>query len=289
MFILANQLSVVKFPKFFSIWFVALITAIVMIANELQVRRLGEEVVVQSGQAVYAPYIIFPYRLAIVALGVIVSYSWTLFPYPLAEHSELREEVAKSMYILGNFSKCIQQTIRARLHGISGDHNDISSPGFHLQTARRRIFRKYQSMSTSAKRYYGFLDWEFSLGGRFPKATYGEILPILERISSYLTLSGYLSGALQQQGPGKSHWWVANQDDTLQAHLTPGGVTTRMIILHSALSRAHPMPPRMKDLEIPDLNTFLTREVPAEEGFAAAALIHTVNWYLVRDVNRLTQ
>lgn len=260
-----------------------------MIANELQVRRLGEEVVLKSGQAVYTPYIIFPYRLAIVALGVIVSYAWTLFPYPLSEHSELREEVAKTMYILGNFSKCIQQTIRARIHGITGDDSDTNGPGFHLQTARRRIFRKYQSMSTSAKQYYGFLDWEFSLGGRFPKATYGEILPILERISSYLTLSGYLSKALQQQGPGKSCWWAADPDDTLQAHLTPAGVTTRMIILHSALSRAHPMPPRMKDLEIPDLNAFLTRKVPTEEGFAPAALIHTVNWYLIRDVNRLTQ
>lgn len=259
-----------------------------MIANELQVRRLGEQKVSKSGQAVYAPYIIFPYRLGVVALGVVVAYFWTLFPYPLSEHSELREEVAKSMYILANFSKCVQQTIHARLHSISGDIDDKTSPGFHLQTARRRIFRKYQTMSTSAQKYYGFLDWEFSLGGRFPKKTYGEILPILERISSYLTLSGYLSRALQR-APAKSFQGIADQNDRFQDHLTPGGVTTRLIILHSALSRAHPMPPRMKNLEIPNLNEFLTSDVPTEEGFAAAALIHTVNWYLIRDVNRLTQ
>ncbi|EYE94810.1 uncharacterized protein EURHEDRAFT_479275 [Aspergillus ruber CBS 135680] len=275
----------IKFPKFFSVWFVALITAIVMIANELQVRQLGAEIVSKSGQAVYAPYIIFPYRLAIVALGVVVAYFWTLFPYPLSEHSELREEVAKSMYILANFSQSTQQTILARLHGTSGDLNDKTSPGFHLQTARRRIFRKYQTMSTSAKTYYSFLDWEFSLGGRFPKKTYGEILAILERVSSYLTLSGYVSLALERTPT----WWAADQNDTAQAHLTPGGVTTRMIILHSALSRVHPLPPQMRELEIPNLNELLTRDVPTEEGFAAAALIHTVNWYLIRDVNRLTQ
>jgi len=281
---------VIKFPKFFSVWFVALITTIVMIANELQVRQLGAETVSKSGQAVYAPYIIFPYRLAIVTLGVVVAYFWTLFPYPLSEHSELREEVAKSMYILANFSKCTQQTILARLHGISGDLDDKTSPGFHLQAARRRIFRKYQTMSTSAKTYYTFLDWEFSLGGRFPKETYGEILAILERVSSYLTLSGYVSLALERPPTSTpSCWWAADQNDTAQAHLTPGGVTTRMIILHSALSRVHPLPPQMRELEIPNLNELLTRDVPSEEGFAAAALIHTVNWYLIRDVNRLTQ
>lgn len=269
-------------------WFVALIAAIVMIASELQVRQLGEETVSKSGQAVYPPYTIFPYRLAIVALGVIVAYFWTLFPYPLSEHSELREEVAKSIYILANFSKCIQRTIHARVDGVAGDINDKTSPGFHLQTARRRIFRKFQTMSASAKTYYGFLDWEFSLGGRFPKQTYGEILSILERVSSYLTLSGYVSRALKRP-PAASCWWTDDQNDMTQTHLTPDGVTTRMIILHSALSRAHPLPPHMKELEISNLNEFLTRGVPTEEGFPAVALIHTVNWYLIRDLNRLTQ
>ncbi|RJE27610.1 hypothetical protein PHISCL_00035 [Aspergillus sclerotialis] len=277
-----------KFPKFYSIWLVALIAAIVMIANELQVRQLGEKTVSDSGQAVYAPYVIFPYRLAVVTLGVIVAYFWTLFPYPLSEHSELREEVAKSMYILANLSRCIEQTIHARLRGTSGDADDRNSPVFRLQDTRRRIFRKYQIMSTSAKTYYRFLDWEFSLGGRFPKKTYGEILAILERISSYMTLSGYVSRALKHD-PTAAGWWTADQNDTAEAHLTPGGVTMRMVVLHSALSRAHPLPPRMKELKIPNLNEFLARDIPTEEGFAAAALIHTVNWYLIRDVNRLTQ
>jgi hypothetical protein len=262
-----------------------------MIATDLQVRQLGEETVAESGHAVYPPYIIFPYRLAIVSLGVVVAYFWTLFPFPLSEHAELREEVAKSCYILATFSKCIQQTIHTSLHGVSGALDDPTSPGFHLQATRRRIFRKYQSMAASARTYFGFLDWEFSLGGRFPKGSYSEILAILERASSYMILSGYVSRAFKLKRPAAtaSRWWAAEQNDTAEAHLTPGGVSTRMIILHSALSRAHPLPPQLTDLQIPDLNEFLTRDVPMEEGFAAAALIHTVNWFLVGDVNRLTQ
>ncbi|KAL7908558.1 hypothetical protein GGI35DRAFT_451482 [Trichoderma velutinum] len=278
----------VKFPNLFSIWFVALIASIVMIANELQVRKLGKEAVLQSGQAVYAPYIIFPYRLAVVTLGVITGYFWTIFPYPLSEHSELRENMAKTMYGLACYYMCIQQTVLAHLHGSFGDIKDKTSPGFHLQAARRRIFHKYQALSTSTQTCFQFLDWEFALGGCFPKQTYGEMLSILERLGSYMTLISYVSRELKAPN-ATSYWWANDPTGTAQAHLTPEGVTTRMIILHSALSRAHPLPPELTELEIPHLGEFLTRDVPADEGFAAAALIHSVNWYLIRDVNRLTQ
>ncbi|KAL7917238.1 hypothetical protein ACQKWADRAFT_324807 [Trichoderma austrokoningii] len=278
----------VKFPDFFSIWFVALIASIVMIANELQVRKLGEAAIVQSGQAVYPPYIIFPYRLAVVTLGVLIGYFWTIFPYPLSEHSELRHDMAKAMYGLASYYMCIQQTILARLSGNFGDIGDKTSPGFHLQAARRRIFNKYQTLSTRAKTNFQFLDWEFSLGGRFPKQTYGEMLSILERLASYMTLASYVSRDLKAPD-ATSSWWAHDPTGTAQVHLTPGGVTTRMIILHSALSRAHPLPPELAELRIPHLGDFLTRDVPADERFAAAALIHSVNWYLIRDINRLTE
>lgn len=259
-----------------------------MTANELQVRKLGREAVLKSGEAVYAPYIIFPYRLAVVTLGVITGYFWTIFPYPLSEHSELRENVAKAMYGLARYYMCIQQTILARLRGNFGDLDDKTSPGFHLQAARRHIFHKYQTLSTRAKICFQFLDWEFALGGRFPKQTYSEMLMILDRLGSYMTLASYVSRELKAPNAASS-WWVEDPTGTAQAHLTPEGVMTRMIILHSALSRAHPLPPELKELKIPHLGEFLIRDVPADEGFAAAALIHSVNWYLIRDVNCLTQ
>jgi hypothetical protein len=259
-----------------------------MTANELQDEKLGKEAVMQAGQAVYPPYIIFPYRLAVVTLGVVTGYFWTIFPYPLSEHSELRENVARAMYALARYYMCIQQTVLARLHGNFGDLDDKTSPGFHLQTARRRIFHKYQTLSTRTKTYFQFLNWEFALGGRFPKEIYGEMLSILERLGSYMTLASYVSRDLNAPN-ATSSWWVDDPTGTAQAHLTPKGVATRMIILHSALSRAHPLPPGLTELTIPQLGEFLVRHVPADERFAAAALIHSVNWYLIRDVNRLTQ
>lgn len=103
-----------------------------------------------------------------------------------------------------------------------------------------------------------------------------------------MTLAGYVSRALKRL-PAESTWWTADQTNTAHEHLALDDVSTRLIILHSALSRAHPLPPQLKELQMPDLSDFLSRDVPAEEGFAVTALIHTVNWYMINDINRLTQ
>ncbi|KAJ9254625.1 hypothetical protein DTO207G8_3471 [Paecilomyces variotii] len=278
----------VRFPSFSSIWFVALVAAIVMIATELQDRRLGQEAVSKSGFAVYAPYITFPYRLAVVAVGVLIGYFWTIVPYPLSEHYELRQEVAKSMYMLANFYMCIRQIIFARINGTAGNPSDKTSPAFHLQEARRRVFRQYQTLMSNGKKYFQFLDWEFALGGRFPKRAYSEILLIIERLGGYMTLTGYASRSLNRSS-GPSLWWTADQTGTVESYIALDGIATRLIILHSALAGGHAMPPQLREFGIPDLRDFLSREIPSEEGFAAAALIRSVNWYMTRDLNRLTQ
>ncbi|KAJ5330540.1 hypothetical protein N7476_000323 [Penicillium atrosanguineum] len=278
----------IRFPGFSSIWFVALIAAIVMIASELQDRQLGQETVSKAGLVIYAPYIIFPYRLAVVSVGVFIGYFWTIIPYPLSEHYELRQEVAKSMYMLANFYMCIRQIIVVRIHSTAGNPSEKTSPSFHLQIARRRVFRQYQTLVSSSKKNYQFLDWEFALGGSFPKRVYGEILLIIERLGSYMTLTGYVSHSLNRSS-GSSPWWTTDQTGTVEKFIALDGIATRLIILHSALVGSHALPPELREFEIPDLRDFLSKEIPPEEGFAAAALIRSVNWYMVRDLNRLTQ
>jgi hypothetical protein len=259
-----------------------------MIASELQDRQLGQETVSKAGIVVYEPYIIFPYRLAVVTMGVFIGYFWTIIPYPLSEHYELRQGVAKSMYMLANFYMCIRQEIFARIHGNAGYPHDETSPSFHLQGARRRVFRQYQALVSSGKKNYQFLDWQFALGGSFPKQIYGEILPVIERLGGYMTLKGYLSRSLNHSS-GSSPWWTADQTGTIEKYIALDGIATRLIILHSALIGSHALPPQLRKFEIPDLRDFLSKGIPSEEGFAAAALIRSVNWHMARDLNRLTQ
>ena len=261
-----------KFPRFTSMWFVVLVAAIVMISDPLQIRKLGKATVAAAGQAVYPPYITFPYRLATVSLGVLTGYIWTVFPYPLSEYSELRETVAQEMNLLARYNKSTAQIVLLGLYGAQGD-----SPS-RLQLAHRRNYRKVQALSVTAKAYLHFQDWEFTLGGRFPKDAYGEIISIIDRLGSYMTVTGYVSRGLT---PSTS---LAN---TTASHLTPDGVATRLIVLHSALGRAHPLPPELVDLKITDLAEFLASSV-SEDRFASVALIRSVNWHMIRDVNRLT-
>lgn len=277
-----------SYPTLFSIWFVAFVAAIVMIGIELQNAQLGIEFVEQSGQAVYAPYIIFPYRLAIVSVGVISGYFWTVFPYPISEHAELREDTAQVLYQLSRYYMCIQQTVFARLHRDLGDADDPSSPSARLQSALRRLFLKYRGLSASAKSSFRFLDWEFSLGGRFPKKTYREILSILDRSGSYMALTSYLSK--ESKSPDViAACWAESGSKLPNIDLTPHGIASRIIILHSALGEGHPLPPGLHQLSMAQFSLASVNETSKDEEFAIAALIHNVHWYFIHDINRLTE
>ncbi|KAJ6785522.1 hypothetical protein PWT90_03813 [Aphanocladium album] len=278
----------VRFPALFSIWFVALIAAIVMIGIELQNAKIGTDVVEKSGQTVYAPYIIFPYRLAIVTLGVITGYFWTVFPYPISEHSELRESTAQVLYELSRYYMCIQQTVFARLHRDIGDADDPSSPSARLQSALRRLFLKYRGKSASANQSFQFLDWEFSLGGKFPKKKYREILAILDRSGSYMALTSYLSK--ESKSPDVvAACWAESGTGIPHIDLTPHGIASRIIILHSALGEGHPLPPGLHQLGMSQFFPASVTKSSNDEEFAITALIHNVHWYFIHDVNRLTE
>ncbi|UKZ69586.1 uncharacterized protein TrAtP1_010592 [Trichoderma atroviride] len=115
-----------NFPKLAPATIVAQVAAIVMTSNELQVRQIGSEEVIAQGEAVYPPFIIFPYRLAIVLLGVLIAYFRTIFPYPILEASQLRGDVAKAICKLANYNACMQQLTLGRLYGhvVEDQRND---------------------------------------------------------------------------------------------------------------------------------------------------------------------
>lgn len=240
-----------------------------MIGIELQTAQIGEEVVEQSGQAVYPPYVIFPDRLAVVSLGVITGHIWTVFPYPISEHSELRENTAQVLYELSRYYMCIQQTVFARLHRDIGDADDASSPSARLQSALRRLFLKYRGLSASAKKSFQFLKWEFSLGGRFPKKSYSEILSILDRSGSYVALTSYLSK--ESKSPGViAACWARSGVGIPRIDLTPHGIASRIIILHSALGEGHPLAPGLHQLGMSHLPQIHAGNTSKDDEFATA-------------------
>lgn len=273
-----------RYPQLAPAGFIAFIAAIVMNANELQVRKLGKDQIIADGQAIYPPYIIFPYRLAIVTSGIVVAYFWTLFPKPLPEHTELRKELADAVLNLAVLGTSLSQVMSNRLSASRTPQSDREVD--KLVADRRETLRRHQMLISRIQATMKTITWEFSLGGKFPLEPYRRMVELVSRLGDLLTLTGYVSRALDG---GK----LANASDedghAARQHLAPQGLATRLVVLCSALTNAHPLPPGLSVLKIPDLRHFLDKRIATDECFAVASLVHSANYFIIRDINELTE
>ncbi|EEU33768.1 uncharacterized protein NECHADRAFT_98339 [Fusarium vanettenii 77-13-4] len=162
-----------KFPRFLTAVMITIITQIIIIGYELQVRQLGEAVATESGQPYHPTYLLAPYRLAVVASGSLIAFFWTIFPSPLTDRTWLREDLSATIYLLAQY------------------FSSETSPAYHLLKARRKIFGKVMRLMSSIESHVVWQRWEPNLGGRFPVETYQEIIKRSGRIMSYLTLMSY--------------------------------------------------------------------------------------------------
>ncbi|KAJ3455710.1 hypothetical protein MRS44_017192 [Fusarium solani] len=180
-----------KFPRFLTAVMMAILTQIVIIAYELQVRRLGEAVATESGQPYYPTYLLAPYRLAVVTGGSLIAFFWTVFPSPLTDRTWLRRDLSAAIYLLANYLSVIISTMQSQLEGTAGDIGSATSPAYHLLSVRRKIFGKFVRLMSSIESHLAWQRWEPTIGGRFPFQTYQEVIMRTARIMSYLTLMSY--------------------------------------------------------------------------------------------------
>ena len=64
---------IVKLPKFTIVGILSIVTSILIIGYELQVRVIGIKIAESNGQPAYPTYELAPYRLAIVTAGIFVA------------------------------------------------------------------------------------------------------------------------------------------------------------------------------------------------------------------------
>lgn len=172
---------VLKYPSFTVVGTIAIVTISLIIGYELEVRKIGAALATSNGQTYLPVYKLAPYRLAAVAGGLLLAYIWTIFPYPITEHSALRQDLGRAVYLLANFYSVVHETVHARIRRDEGDVNDHQSPGYKLQKARRKVFSKTSLIIASLKDHLAFLKWEFPIGGKFPKEQYAVIIECVER------------------------------------------------------------------------------------------------------------
>ena len=86
-----------------------------------------------------------------------------------------------SLYLLANYYSCVRATIHMRLEGCDRDPEDKQSPAGMLEKARNRIFSKEMGLLAGLRQHSAFTNFEFTLGGKFPKKQYDTIIEEVQR------------------------------------------------------------------------------------------------------------
>lgn len=299
---------------------ISVVTASMIIGYELQVRKLGVTVATAStGQPAYPIYELGPYRLATVTGGIAVAFFWTIFPFPITEHSALRQKLGGALYLSANFYSIMHEQVTARIRGDAGDEeDDKKSPGYMLIKARNKVYAKQMLTLQGLKMHSNFVNWEFPLGGKFPKDEYMKIITHVTNIINYTAMLGYASQAFThpdlnpkpQPDSADPTSPLANAEDQLNeqfplhaspqwfqdfrrvfrdANVTSHEITSLLAMLSSSITNGQPLPPYLHGPALFGLNSKLALVDPeimslrhiTEPGYAAFAVSHL----LVRGIN----
>ena len=157
-------------------WLVILITEVLSIGYELQVRKIGIPAATSGGIYWFPPYYVAALRVACVLWGTCASIFFTYFPYPITARGILRNDIALSMQLLANYHAVVHSTIKARLHDTEGDINQKRSRGRILSHTRKALFNRIILLHSSIAHNVYLQKYELGIGGRFPVKFFDEIL-----------------------------------------------------------------------------------------------------------------
>jgi hypothetical protein len=294
---------------------ISVVTTTMIIGYELQVRKIGVQAATTTGQPAYPIYQLGPYRLATVVGGLAVAFFWTIFPYPITEHSALRQKLGGALYLSANFYSIMHEQVMSRIRGDAGDEeNDKESPGFMLNKARNKVFAKQMLTLQALKMHSGFVKFEFPLGGKFPAKDYEKIIGYVTNIVNYTALLGYASQAfthpfLNSDTPDEEATWGSTRFPKQaspqwfsdfrrvikDANVTSHEITTLLSLLSSSIQNGQPLPPYLKvpqsyqlsrKLEAVDSDILSLRHI-AEPGYAAFAVMAISTRCISMDIEKL--
>ncbi|KAF2681514.1 hypothetical protein K458DRAFT_309610 [Lentithecium fluviatile CBS 122367] len=281
---------------------IGVVTAVMIVGYELEVRKIGRAIAESNGQPAYEIYVLGPYRLATVVGGMFVAGIWTFFPYPITEHSALRQKLGGALYLSANFYSIMHETVMARIRGDEGDLNDKTSPGAKLEKARNKVFAKQMLTLQGLKTHSQMVEWEFPLGGKFPKTEYLAIIGYVTNIVNYTALLGYASNTFthpsivgEDTDPSTVQWFLDFRRIISQSNITSHEITSLLSLLSSSITSGQPLPPYLlapqafklaKRLEAVDRDILSLRHI-TEPGYAAFAVLQISTRCISMDIEKL--
>ncbi|KAF4553310.1 ER transporter-like protein 1 [Elsinoe fawcettii] len=249
-FVMWGFYIVLKFPKITPVGMIFSVTNTLIIGYELQTRKIGIQLSESNGQAYYPIYELAPYRLATVCAGIFVAWIWTIFPWPISEHSELRRDLGASLYLLANYYSVVDSTVRVRVSGdLHSLESDPSSPLSQLDKARQKVFSKSLLLLQALRTHADFIKFDFPIGGKFPAATYRKTIARVQSILNFTSLLVYSSQTfadMYQAGAdehSESEWLRDFRRLNVSAASISKEVTTLLALLSASVSSGQPLPP----------------------------------------------
>ncbi|RMD45036.1 hypothetical protein DV735_g205, partial [Chaetothyriales sp. CBS 134920] len=298
-----------KYPSMITVAIISQVTVVLIIGYELQDEKLGRHTTESNGQPYYKIYILAPYRLATVLVGLGTAAFWTFFPYPFTTHSMIRNDLGKALYLLGNYYSCAHTTIYTRLStGSLGAETVRGKPLYQLAKARHKVFGKGVTMLTNLRQYLDFAKWEPTFGGRFPREKYSELVDGAQHILNYTSLMVFCSVAFTYDG--KKGRNSANYSDAVRSEWLRGfakvtsslrpvdhELTSRLCLLASSLTNKQPLPPYLRMPQSVNLAKQMAQVDPGilsvhhirEPCYAAFAVLEVASTLLQEEVEKVSE
>lgn len=245
LFIFCEYYFFLKYPRFIAASMITIITQVLIIGYELQVRKIGQAKAESTGQRYYPTYELAPYRLATVAGGSAVAFFWTIFPKPVTDRAWLRRDLSATLYLLANYFSVINETLKSTMNETGGNPDIPGTPAHRLLKVRQKLFSKLMLLLPSLQMHSAWQKWEPSIGGAFPRAAYEDIILRSGRILNYLTLISYTVTWKPRHAPGlvDDAWLKALSELIRSIGPTHYTILSTLALLSNSLLSGQSLPP----------------------------------------------
>ncbi|KAJ5653065.1 hypothetical protein N7490_000068 [Penicillium lividum] len=226
---------------------VEMVTVVLIVGYALQVKKAGVIFSEANEQAYHALYVLSPYRLATVVVGIGVAFVFTYFPSVTTVKTWFRRDLASFLYLLAHYYSSVYTTNLMIVKGLAGDHDDKKSLGRILEKARTRVLVKEIVLLQAMEEHTWFFSWEPTTGGKFPRDAYHKLAEHARNVLQFSVTLVEIADSFHLAGPLSSEPALEDIGQLMASlDLKSHEVTFLLMTLSGAIKTGSPLPLYLK-------------------------------------------